>query len=138
MKDIIPKLTSDRLWALIAYFIIVIANAKLNLGLDEKTMTEITYVAGAFILGKSLRGTSAGGILSAMIPGVAGQLLEVADDKPGKGEKKVAAAVGTASDVIATLPDGVKDDIADAVEKYINADAVEKHLKPPVRGTSNR
>jgi len=138
------KLKSDRLWALIAYVALVVANAKLHLGIDEKTMTEICYVAGAFILGKSLRGTTTGSMLSALVPGVPGTLLEAVVDK-GKGKKKkpiekVVAAASTAKDVLDAIPDDTKDDIMDGAKK-VGAKVLDGlKNKPPKRddGVSGR
>ena len=69
LKDLIPeKLNSDRLWALVAYAALLVLNAKLQLGVPPEQMTELLYAVIAFVVGKSIRGTTAGSFVSALMP----------------------------------------------------------------------
>ena len=75
----IEKLMSDRLWVLAGYFALVAANAKIPLGITDDIMTEILYAVLAFIIGKSLRGTSGGSILMPLL----GKVIGTVEGKPG-------------------------------------------------------
>ena len=66
MKFLPEKFNSDRLWAIVAYGLLLVANARMGLGIDPEAMTELSYVVIAFVLGKSVRGT--GNALSALLP----------------------------------------------------------------------
>lgn len=69
IKDALPKIFSDRLWALLAFLVLVLVNAIFDLGLEhapvgqDSTIVVTMYAVVAFILGKSIRGTVGGSIL---------------------------------------------------------------------------
>jgi hypothetical protein len=70
------KLNSDRLWALLAFGAVVVANAKLQLGIDQAQMEALLYAVIAFIVGKSWRSSAPGAVIEAMAPA----LIEAATD----------------------------------------------------------
>lgn len=129
LETTLDKLNSDRLWVALGYFAVLVANAKLNLGLTDDLLVAASYVAVAFILGKSLRGTAAGKLLEGVIEGVN---KTPGDDKgkPRRAGEKVAAAVETAKDVIDAVPDKTKEKLRDKIE-----DAVSSIPKPPAAGS---
>jgi hypothetical protein len=59
IKNLIHKLFgSDRVWITIAYGVLAIANSALGLGIPDDTLHTIGGVAGALVVGKSLRSTT--------------------------------------------------------------------------------
>ena len=73
MDDMKKKLQSDRLWMAAAFLILVALNAQMAWGLEmvpegatSSPLALAAYVAIAFVLGKSVRGTVAGSFLEAM------------------------------------------------------------------------
>lgn len=81
LKELLPeKLNSDRLWALGAYIALLIANAQLGLGIAEEQMTQLCYAVIAFVLGKSIRGTSTEGLVQKLVPAA----MKVAEKKPAE------------------------------------------------------
>lgn len=82
------KLKSDRLWALAGFIGVAIANSTLGLHLDVPSAPDgtsplmlIAINVGAFILGKSIRGTSAGAAALKAIAPVAA-VLDDTDPMP--------------------------------------------------------
>lgn len=90
--DVVEKLKSDRMWALLLYVGLLVANAKFNLGVTEDQMTEVLYAVIAFIVGKSVRGTTAGSLVKALGPvlSTSAEAVVDGDDPPtgGKGKRK--------------------------------------------------
>ncbi len=68
MQEVLQKLNSDRLWALVTYFAVVVANVKMGLGVPAEQMTELLYAVVTFVVGKSLRGTVGGSMIEALVP----------------------------------------------------------------------
>ena len=67
IHELIAKVVSDRLWALVLYIALVLANASFQLQISEEQMTEIAYIVGGFIAGKTIRGTVVGtGVATAL------------------------------------------------------------------------
>ncbi len=90
MGSVKSKLNSDRLWALVAFGGLVIANAQFSFGLEvipegaqASPLMLLAYAVIAFILGKSLRGSAGGSIAETIferiVPGGTSLLAEKAD-----------------------------------------------------------
>lgn len=99
LKNLIPeKFNSDRLWALAGYAAVLMANAYLALGIPEEQLTELLYAVIAFILGKSIRGTTGGSFVQALAP----KLIEATariEPKVDVGAQLPAGAAGAVVDV---------------------------------------
>ena len=60
------KLKSDRLWALLGFAALLVANAMFDLGLGPEEIKPIMWSVLAFILGKSVRSTTGGTLFAGM------------------------------------------------------------------------
>ncbi len=76
IQEILQRLRSDRLWALLAFVALILVNSMFNLGLDVPGAAEETsalamagYSTIAFILGKSIRGTVGGSLFERGLEG---------------------------------------------------------------------
>jgi hypothetical protein len=75
MSDITAKLSSDRLWATLGFFALLVANSRLNLGLSDDQLANAAYLTIAFVLGKSFRSSTPVGTAASVVLEQAGPLI---------------------------------------------------------------
>tara|TARA_Y100000296_G_scaffold85151_1_gene120339 strand:+ start:771 stop:1043 length:273 start_codon:yes stop_codon:yes gene_type:complete len=75
MDKLLAEVKSSRVWALVIYIGLIVANAAFDLQIDPEALGEVALVVGAFILGKSIRDSLAG----SMLKGLVGQAMDLAD-----------------------------------------------------------
>ena len=91
----LSKLNSDRLWAMLAFLCLIVANAAFGLGLevvgdgaDYSPLTMAGITVATFILGKSVRGTGAENVIATAVStlsGAAGKAIEALPDDADEG-----------------------------------------------------